>query len=474
MGKHKHNRRDFLGKLAGLGCASLSVTPLLSGITNLGLVNAAAVANRPAYSTTASNGYKALVCIMLSGGNDSYNMLIPRGTSEYTEYAERRTNMAIPQADILPINPLVADGKDYGLHPSMTNVQSMFEAGNLAFIANVGALVQPTTVASFNADQNLPLGLFSHSDQRTHWQTSVPQDRDALGWGGRLADIMHTNNANQDISMNISLNGINVFQQGATVREYAIERSGTGSVQINGATNNNFYNTMKRQTLDNILDDTYVNILEQAYAGSVRGANGNSIQFGSAIASGTPFTTVFPDTQTGERLEMVAKTIAARGALNVSNQTFFVSMGGYDTHNNMILEHAELMQELDEAVGAFYNCMVELGVENDVVGFTMSDFARKLVSNGDGSDHAWGGHAFAFGGSITGKKIYGAYPDLFEGNSLETGNGGRIIPTTSCDEYFADLALWFGASSSDLNQILPNINNFWTPSGTTGPLGLFV
>lgn len=473
MGKHKHNRRDFLGKLAGLGCASLSVTPLLSGITNMGLLNAAAVANRPAFATPASTGYKALVCIMLSGGNDSYNMLIPRGASEYAEYANERTNMAIPQADILPINPLNPDGKSYGVHPSMSNVQTMFEAGNLAFVANVGALVEPTTVASFNADQNLPVGLFSHSDQATHWQTSVPQDRDALGWGGRLADIMHANNANQDISMNISLNGINVFQQGATIREYAIERTGTGSVQINGATNTNFYNTMKRQTLDNILDDTYQNILEQAYAGSVRGASGNSIQFGAAISGGTVFTTVFPDTQIGERLEMVAKTIAARGLLNVSNQTFFVNMGGYDTHDNLLEEHANLMLELDEAVGAFYNCMIELGVENDVTGFTMSDFARKLISNGDGSDHAWGGNAFAFGGAVSGKKIYGNYPDLYAGNSLET-SAGRIIPTTSCDEYFADLALWFGASSSDLNQILPNINNFWTPSGTSGPLGLFV
>ncbi len=476
MGKHNHNRRDFLGKLAGLGCASLSLTPLLSSITNLGLLNAAAVANRPTFSNSASSGYKALVCIMLSGGNDSYNMLIPRGTSEYNDYAARRTNMAIPQADILPINPIVSDGKDYGLHPNLPNIQSMFESGNLAFVANVGTLVEPTTLATYNAEQNLPIGLFSHSDQNTHWQTSVPQDRDALGWGGRLADILYSNNTNQDISMNISLNGINVFQQGVNVREYAIERKGTGSVQVNGSTNNNFYNTMKRQTLDNILDDTYQNVLEQAYASSVRGSAGNSIQFGSAIASGTPFTTVFPSTKFGERLEMVAKTIAARSVLDVSNQTFYVDMGGYDTHNNMLLEHAALMSELDEALHAFYNCMVELGVENDVLGFTVSDFARTLVSNGDGSDHGWGGHALVFGGGITGQKIYGTYPDLYVGNPLEVGNNGgngRLIPTTSCDEYFAELALWFGASSSDLNQILPNINNFWTPSGSTGPIGMF-
>ncbi len=472
MAKHKHNRRDFLGKLAGLGCASLSVTPLLSAMTNLGAVNAAAYANKPFMPRPQSSGYKALVCIMLSGGNDSYNMLVPSGASEYQEYATIRTNMAIPQADLLPINPLNPDGKSYGLHPSLTNIQSLFESGNLAFVANVGALVEPTTLASYNADLNLPLGLFSHSDQRTHWQTSVPQDRNALGWAGRMADILYTNNTNQDVSMNISLDGINLFQQGNTIREYAIQSSGTGSVQINGSTNTNFYNTLKRQTLDNILDDTYQNILEQAYAQSVRGSSSNAIQFGAAIAGGTAFTTQFPDTKLGEKMEMVAKTIAARDILNVSNQTFFVSLGGFDTHDNMIIEHAELMLELDEAIAAFYAALVELGVENDVVGFTMSDFARKLVSNGDGSDHAWGGNALVFGGAVSGQKIYGTYPDLHVGNPLET-SAGRLIPTTSCDEYFADLALWFGASSSDLDLILPNINNFWTPSGTTGPLGIF-
>ena len=472
MSKHKHNRRDFLRKMAGLGCASLTLTPLLSGITNMGLINAAAAANKPLIPPQGMSNYKALVCVMLSGGNDSYNMLVPRGTSEYNEYATSRTNMAIPKNDLLPINPLNPDGKQYGLHPSLTNVQSLFGDGNLAFVANVGALVQPTTLSDFHSNNNLPLGLFSHSDQRTHWQTSVPQDRNALGWAGRMADILYTNNDNQSISMNISLNGINVFQRGTTVQEYSISSSGTGSVKLTGSGSNNFYNTLKRQTLDNILDTTYQNILETAYANTVRTSSNNSFEFSAAIGNVAPFNTEFPNTGLGNRLEMVAKTIAAHGTLGMSNQTFFVSQGGYDNHDNLLVAHAGLMNELDDALFAFYSAMEELGLENDVVTFTSSDFARKLISNGDGSDHAWGGHAMVMGGAVTGQKIYGTFPDLYFGNSLDTGNG-RIIPTTSCDEYFADLALWFGASASDLDLILPNINNFWTPSGTVGPLGLF-
>ncbi len=467
MSKHKHTRRKFLGHVMA-GCASLGVTTLFSGITNMGLINAAAVANRPLI--TPPNNYKALVCILLGGGNDSYNMLVPRGTSEYNEYATSRTNLALPQADLLPINPITSDGKQYGLHPSLTNIQNLFETGKAAFIANIGSLVRPTTLTDFQNDNDLPLGLFSHSDQKQHWQTSVPQDRSALGWGGRLADILYTNNANQDISMNISLSGINLFQKGNIVQEYAIERTGTGSVMINGSTNTNFYNTLKRETLDNILDQNYQNILQTAYSNTIGNSKNNSIQFGAAIASGTPITTTFGDDNFSERMNMVAKTIAAKDILGVSNQTFFVELGGFDTHDTFLIDHAALMTNLDSALTSFYNAMVELGLENNVTTFTISDFARKLISNGDGADHAWGGHTLVLGGDVKGQDIYGQYPELYFGNPLDTGNG-RIIPTTSCDEYFAELALWFGASTSDLDQIFPNINNFWTPTTGSSPIG---
>lgn len=466
---HKHTRRKFLGQL-GVGCASMGMTTLLSSITNMGLLNAAAAANRPFFPRPQTSGYKALVCILLDGGNDSYNMLIPRGIGEYAEYASVRTNLAIPQADLLPINPLNPDGKDYGLHPNLSNIQTLFETGELAFLANVGAMVEPTTVADYQNSINLPQGLFSHSDQKTHWQTSIPQDRKALGWGGRMADILYTNNANQDVSMNISLDGINVFQQGNIIREYSIQNSGTGSVSVTGSDDLGFYESLKRETLDNILDVTNQNILETAFHNSVKGSTENSLQFATAIANGTPITTSFGNDDFSQELFMIAKTIAARNLLGVSNQTFFVKLNGFDTHDNILEDHGALMTQLDSSLKSFHDAMIELGVNDDVTSFTISDFARKLISNGNGTDHAWGGHALIMGGSVTGQHIYGNYPDLYIGNSLDAGNG-RILPTTSCDEYFADLALWFGASSSDLNQILPNITNFWTPTTGSSPIG---
>jgi len=470
MSKHHHNRRKFLGTTLK-GCASLGLTTLYSGITNMGLINAAAAANRNPYTPKpAAGNYKALVCLLLSGGNDSYNMLVPKGTAEYNEYANVRTNLALTQNSLLALNPTSSDGKQYGVHPKLQKMRNLFESGNTAFIANIGALVAPTTLSDFQNDVNLPIGLFSHSDQQQHWQTSIPQDKNAIGWGGRLADILHTNNANNDISMNISLSGINLFQKGNQIQNYSIERQGTGSVLINDSDQSDFYNVLKRQTLDNILDQSYQNVLETAYTDVISNSKSHSIQFGAAIAGGTPINTYFRDDNLSQQFNMVAKTIAARDLLGVSNQTFFIEFGGFDTHDNFLTEHSDLMENLDNALMSFYDAMAELGLENDVTTFTISDFARKLVSNGNGADHAWGGHAMVMGGDVKGKNIYGQYPDLHLGNSLDTGSG-RIIPTTSCDEYFAELALWFGASHSDINQIFPNINNFWTPTTGNYPIG---
>lgn len=465
-GKHKHTRRTFLGN-ATQGCASLGFTSLLSGWTNMSLANAAAAANRPIYS---SSPYRALVCILLSGGNDSFNMLIPRGTNEYNDYATVRTNLAIDQNQLRTINPLNPDGKQYGLHPNLSKVQNLFETEKLSFLANIGTLIQPTTMLQYKQSQNLPLGLYSHIDQRQHWQTSVPHDRNSNGWGGRLADILHTNNQNTDVSMNISLNGINIFQRGDSIQSYSINPTDNGSVLINGAMNNSIYEQLKRETVDSLLEYNYQFLLEKAYANAVQGAKNNSIAFDAAIAAGDPISVQFGNGQLSQRLKMVARTIAARNILNVSNQTFFVELGGFDNHDDILVNHATLMAELDTALHDFNEALEELQVENDVTTFTISDFARKLVSNGDGSDHAWGGHALVMGGAVQGKHIFGQYPELFLGNALDTGDG-RLLPTTSCDEYFAELALWFGASSSDLDRILPNINNFWTPVANGHPIG---
>ena len=471
MSEGTPSRRKFLKQL-GVGCAHVGATTLLSGITNMGLLNAAATANQSWLNPNA-NDYKAIVCVLLSGGNDSFNMLVPRNQNSYDEYAASRTNLALSRDSLLPINPLNPDLKQYGLHPSLPKIQSLFESEKLAFIANIGALVQPTTLQDFKVRNRLPFGLFSHSDQTTHWQTSVPQDRSAVGWGGRMADILHTVNANQNISMNISLNGSNMFQRGKVVQSYSANFRNNGSTLINGFSNNNFYNTLKRQTLDDILEQEYQNTLEKAYANTIAGSKSNSIEFDSAVASGIPINTDFETDSFSQRMKMTARIIAAHENLNVTKQTFFVQLGGFDNHDTNLENHATQMSLVDNALHSFYTAMEEIGLAEQVTTFTISDFGRKLVTNGDGSDHAWGGNAMVMGGEVKGKRIFGKYPDLYLGSALDT-DGGRFIPTTSTDEYFAELALWFGAAPSDLSYILPNLPNFWNVGSTPAPIGFLI
>ena len=379
------------------GCASVGITSALSGIANMGLINAAATANKPIYAPPSD--YKALVCILLGGGNDSFNMLIPRGNDEYNQYQEIRTNLAIPQNNLLPINPDNNMDIQLGLHPNLSNIKQLFDNQNLAFVANVGALVAPTSKSAFdNQSVKVPVGLFSHSDQVQHWQTCVPQSRSQLtGWGGRLADILFTTNENEDISMNISLDEGNLFQKGRDVLPYVIRsNSSGGSVAINGSTSNGFYQQLKRQTLDNLLDATYQNAFHKAYAGSVKSAIGNSFEFSSALGQVDDFNTTFADDTLSRRLRMTARTIAASDALRVRRQTFFVRFGGFDNHDD-INEHTTRMATLNDALGSFYSALEEIGVADQVTTFTISDFGRKLVSNGSGSDHAWGGQCHCDG-----------------------------------------------------------------------------
>lgn len=466
--KHHHNsRRRFLNQL-GIGCAHIGATSLLSGMTNMTVLNAAAKSNF-SWLSNPPGDYKALVCIMLAGGNDSFNMLVPRGNDEYNEYAAVRANVALPQNSLRPINPITSDGKQYGVHANLPNVQNLFESGNLAFIANVGSLVEPTTLNNIGIVRT-PVSLYSHSDQQLQWQTSVPQRRESLGWGGKLADMVRSCNTSNDISMNISLSGINLFQKGQSVTPYSISDSANGSVLINNFNSNSFYETMKREAVDDLVTETYSNVLEQALANNFRRATGNSIAFDSALATAGGLSTSFPDNQLSRQLRMVARTIKARDILGARRQTFFISMGGFDTHDDVLTNHSSLMGTLDGALNAFYQSMMELGLQDSVTTFTMSDFARRLVPNGDGSDHAWGGNALVMGGAVNGKEIYGDYPDLSLGAAQDVGEG-RLIPTLSCDEYFSELALWYGVDHSQLEDIYPNIKNFYQPISNTRPIG---
>ena len=454
------SRRRFLGQAS---CAAVGTVALCNTALNLGMMNTLAC--------DAPN-YKALVCLFLSGGIDSYNLVVPSGQAEYDEYAAARADLALQQDELLPITPATPDGRQYGLHPGIPELQALFEQGRLALLSNVGTLVEPTTLQQYRSRSvSLPLGLFSHSDQQMHWQTSMPDQRSAVGWGGRMADILQAGNCNQNISMNISLSGNNVFQSGLMTSHYTISENGSTGLRDYGTPSPD--GLIRTEAVDSLLGLMYQNLFEKTFAARMRGAIDAHVEFSAAIESVPPFQTQFSDTRLSRQFRMIATTIAAREALGMRRQTFFVNTGGWDHHDEVLVNQQNMLPMISQALSEFQSAMEELGIAHQVTTFTASDFGRTLSSNGRGSDHAWGGNHLVMGGAVAGGDMYGSYPSLYSGNPLDTGRG-RLIPTTSVDELFAELALWFGVPEPDLELVLPNVRRFYPAGSVAPPLGLLL
>lgn len=454
------NRRRFLSHSCSLGAASAT---LPSSFLSLGLA-------RHAAAQTADD-YRALVCILLAGGNDSYNMLVPIDNDQYGEYQNLRADLALDQSTLLPLSGSSQAGRRYGLHPGMPELQSLYNAGDVALLANVGTLLEPYDASRFANDTAvLPLGLFSHSDQIAQWQTAMPDLRSAQGWGGRMADLMQSANLNNGVSMNISLSGTNVFQSGANVSEYSIASEGNGAAGINAYDDGTEFGTFKKLIVDELLSVQQQHIFRREYRRRLLGAIDAQRVFVDAIDTAPALSTGFSAGPLSQSLRQIARVIGARTALGASRQTFFVTVGGWDHHDELLNNQAAMLPAVSRALMEFSSALRELDVFNEVTTFTISDFGRTLTSNGRGSDHGWGGHHIVMGGSVNGADTYGSYPELMANSPLDTGRG-VYAPTTSTDQYFAELALWFGVAPSDLDQVLPNVSRFYSPGTGTGPLG---
>lgn len=453
-------RRKFIHDA---GCAAIGGSTLISSIMNLSTLNASA-----GYHNTSD--FKALVCILLAGGNDSFNMLIPKGTSEHQEYQSIRGGLAIPKNNVLTLNNGLNNNRELGLHPSLVNVRNIYDSGDAAFISNVGSLVEPVDFTHFqNGSKRLPLGLFSHVDEIAHWQTSIPQERGSIGWGGRMADLLSSVNTNQNISMSISLSGGNLLQTGELTRPFTL--TSNGAVGINGYDAMSTFDQIRTSALDSLLGGQHTNLFERTYMEVVKNSNDANLYYDTAVANTPPLQTSFSaNNVTSQELKVVAQTIAARNDLGMSRQIFFLTIGGWDHHDEVLNSQALKLSKLDTALSEFNDSLNELGLTNDVTTFTISDFGRTLTSNGNGSDHAWGGNALVMGGAVNGNNIYGQYPDLFLDNPLDVGRG-RLIPTLAADQYLAELALWFGVPKSELDIIFPNIHNFYDVLSSSNPIG---
>ncbi len=454
MSRNNINRRKFISDLTKTGIG-LSTFSTLGG---LNLLQGASLFNSDIYAPSAD--YKVLVCLFLHGGNDSYNMLVPLG-NEYNTYAKTRTNLAIPDTDLLEIRPTNTGGKRYGLHPGMPELQKLFNKRKAAFLANIGTLIQPVTPQQVEDESvPLPLGLFSHLDQAIEWMTASPHKRVLKGWGGKIADRLTSLNPDNNISMNFSLSGTNTFQQGLSTIEFSVNPySNNYGFRNYGENEYSSYWTDYTHTIDSFLERTYKDPFKQTYINTLKDARDSYLTFGEAMKQTEEVTVEFPQNYLGNSFKRVARIIKANQLLGFKRQIFYIGYGGWDNHDELLDNHRTLLEAVDTSIGAFYRALEEINAADNTVLFSMSEFGRTLTSNGNGTDHAWAGNSFVVGGNVNGKKIYGEYPSLDLQNE-ELIFRETLIPTRSTDEYFAELAKWFGAGNSDINEIFPNLSNF--------------
>jgi uncharacterized protein (DUF1501 family) len=401
--------------------------------------------------------YRALVCVFLFGGNDSFNMLVPRSAAEHAAYAATRQNLAIASDQLLPIEPLVSDGAQYGVHPSMAGLKDLFDRGQAAFVANVGPLLAPTTKSQYQAKSvSLPPQLFSHNDQQAQWLALRGRNLMATGWAGRMADLIRLNVANQQLATNVSLAGNTLFQSGDDTVAYTMGATGPLAFTGFGAAG---FALEQRRAFERVIDASYDSVYARGFAEVQRRAVEAADRVTIAIQQAQAMSTPFPTSPLGQQLQTVARLIAVRDRLTMQRQVFFVSAGGFDSHDDQLVNQPNLLGNVSTCLSAFYAATVELGVAQSVTTFTQSDFGRTLTSNGDGTDHAWGGVQVVIGQSVRGQRIFGRYPSLVLNGPDDVG-AGRMIPSVSADQYAATLARWFGIADSDLPRVAPHIGNF--------------
>jgi uncharacterized protein (DUF1501 family) len=434
------NRRTFI-KYASLAAAGNA-----AALRPFGALNALA---------QSTMDYKALVCVFLFGGNDANNTLIQFDTAGYANYAKIRGPLAIPQNQLLQLATL----PNFALNPNLPDVATLFSNKTAALVTNVGTLVEPTTKAQFQMGVDLPSNLFSHPDQQLEWQNAAQSGSTPTGWAGRIADTLSgTYNPGAQIPMVTSVAGDTLFCNGSASTPVSVSPGNLGGAQCSeGATEC----AAQLATAQALLSFDSGLTLVQADNAITKNAYSYASTLTSAVQSVLPLKTVFPAGGLGSQLKQIAQIIQVRAALGVSRQIFFCGVGNFDTHSDQLPLQSALLVSLSQALAAFYQSTVELGVENSVTTFTMSDFSRTFQPNSNtGTDHAWGAHHIVMGGAVKGGQMYGTFPTLALGGPDDSGSNGRWVPSTGTVQYAATLASWFGVDAAQMPAIFPNIASF--------------
>ncbi|MEM1141601.1 MAG: DUF1501 domain-containing protein [Pseudomonadota bacterium] len=416
-----------------------------------------------------TEGYGALVCLFLFGGLDNHDMVLPYDSTSYNQFVSLRGSLLQAQGDSRARSSLLslstADNSQFGsrrfaLPPELAGIKGLYDRGHAAIVGNVGPLLQPTNRGTFEQESvPLPARLFSHNDQQATWQASAPEGA-SFGWGGRFVDALLPGNGSADFSA-ISSFGDGLFLTGQQARPYNVNPGGAATQEVLEALELEGNTQALAAARAFLRGENYrgVNFFAQDMRNAARASIDANRLYNAAVNEAQPILTEFPGSALGLGLRAVAEAINLRTSLQVNRQVFFVGLGGFDTHSGQAQTLPELLRTVDSAVTAFHSEMERQGLSQSVTLFTASDFGRTLIANGDGTDHGWGGHQFVIGGSVQGGAIYGDLPPIATEHEQDSGNG-RLIPTTSVEQFAAPMGRWLGLNDSELNQALPNLSNF--------------
>jgi uncharacterized protein (DUF1501 family) len=501
---HDPSRRAFLRQAGALSMIAGPAAPLALNLAAIGQASA-----------QSASDYRALVCLFLFGGNDSFNMVLPTDTASWNAYTATRNQAPDPISlmlpgtppnagaaagsparlgGVLPITPFNTQGRTFALHPLMGTLQTMFNTDRrLAVVANVGPLIQPTTKAQYGQSAHpKPKRLFSHNDQQNTWMSFEPEGA-TRGWGGRMGDLLFAAHNTNAVFTSVSASGNSVWLAGQQIQQYQVGSNGAIRLGTNSS-GQVFGSTAVGNALAQIagtarsphlfeMDVAAVSQRSMAAEATLR----NALRPAGDPLFGTPATNYnanndpklqYPNPLSGansfnslaQQFQTVARMIYAgmEGAIGVRRQVFFVSMGGFDTHDLQNRNHADLMARLAHALRYFDDTLGAMGARNHVTTFTATDFGRTFTSNGDGTDHGWGSHQFVMGGAVRGGDLYGEFPTLglknannnrFDSSPDQIDNGS-LLPKVSVDQMGATLARWMGVSDADALTVFPNLGNF--------------
>jgi uncharacterized protein (DUF1501 family) len=466
MCKTHQTRRQFLRTASMASMAGFYVSPFLLELNSMAAM---------AQGTTSD--YRALVCVYLQGGNDGHGTVIATDPSSFAAFTQARSGapgLAYPMSELLPITPRTPQsGRTFALNPNLSGVQNLFNAGRAGILANTGTLITPATKSQVKANSvPLPSSLFSHFDQTAAWQAIASNlgSGERVGWGGAVADAVEAMNMNSNAMFTcISTSGNALFLAGQS--SFQLNVTSAGPVPIYGLTQPPFGLSSAANPLNSILTADETNLFAKEYEVVLkRSMQAQTTLAGAMAAAGPggvanppqyldPMTNKLANNPLASSLQTVARIIAGRASLGVSRQIFYVQLGSFDTHDGQAQTHAKLLTQLGAAFEYFDNVMVTMGLSNNVTSFTISDFGRTLTCNSDGTDHGWGSHHFVVGGAVQGQDMYGQYPVVGVDQTNDVG-AGRLIPTTSVEQYAGTLCRWFGLSDGQIRTVFPNFGNF--------------